>query len=154
MNISVKNITAVLLLAGITGLTSCSGTGNSTKTDSPATVVVKPVDSLPSPAGFQKVVDGKKVDLYYLKNKNGMKAAITSFGGRLVSLFAPDKSGKMVDVVVGFDSLHTYQVAGDSYGATVGRYGNRIAKAKFTLEGKVYNLSVNNNGNTLHGGKD
>src|SRR5476651_1486984 len=111
MNISVKNITAVLLLAGITGLTSCSGTGNSTKTDSSTASTVKPVDSLPSPAGFQKVVDGKKVDLYYLKNKNGLKAAVTNFGGRLVSLFVPDKAGKMVDVVAGFDSVHTYQVA-------------------------------------------
>ncbi|MES2277572.1 MAG: aldose epimerase family protein [Bacteroidota bacterium] len=157
MNITVKNITAGLLIAGIAGLTACnqgSGSSTTTTTDSASSSsTTKTTITLPVAANFQKTVDGKKTDLYYLKNKNGVQAAITSWGGRLVSLLVPDKQGKMVDVVVGFDSLGTYQVAGDFYGATIGRYGNRIGKATFTLNGKAYTLPANNGPNTLHGGK-
>jgi aldose 1-epimerase len=157
MNISVKNITAGLLLAGIAALTACNqGTKSSTTTTIDSTsssTTTKTTIALPVAANFQKTVDGKTTDLYFLKNKNGVQAAVTSWGGRLVSMLVPDKQGKMVDVVIGFDSLGTYQVAGDFYGATIGRYGNRIGGAKFSLGGKVYNLSVNNGPNTLHGGK-
>jgi aldose 1-epimerase len=157
MNISLKKHYAVLLLAGIAGLSACNQPKGSstTTTDSTATsTTTKATVTLPAPAGFQKTVDGKKTDLYYLKNKNGVQAAITSWGGRLVSLVVPDKDGAMTDVVIGFDSLTTYQVAGDFYGAIIGRYGNRIGRATFNLEGKTYNLSVNNGPNTLHGGKE
>ena len=109
---------------------------------------------LPSAAAFKGEVNGKKTDLYFLKNKNGMQAAITNYGGRLVSLLVPDKNGALVDVVIGFDSLAGYQHSTEPYfGATIGRYGNRIAKGKFTLDGKQYTLALNNGANTLHGGK-
>lgn len=109
---------------------------------------------LPSAAGFQQTIDNKKTGLYILKNSNGMQAAITNFGGRLVSLLVPDKDGKLTDVVIGFDSVQQYQASTEPYfGATIGRYGNRIAKGKFTLDGKQYSLATNNGTNTLHGGK-
>jgi aldose 1-epimerase len=103
---------------------------------------------------FETTIDGKKTDLYILKNHNGMQAAITNYGGRLVSLLVPDKDGKMTDVVVGFKSVQDYVSSTEPYfGATIGRYGNRIAKGKFSLDGKQYTLFTNNGANTLHGGK-
>jgi len=103
---------------------------------------------------FQKEIDGKKTNLYVLKNKNNMQAAFTNYGGRLVSLLVPDKDGKLVDVVVGFDSVDGFVNSTEPYfGATIGRYGNRIAKGKFSLDGKQYTLALNNGQNTLHGGK-
>ncbi|TKC06058.1 aldose epimerase family protein [Pedobacter frigoris] len=103
---------------------------------------------------FQKEIDGKKTNLYVLKNKNNMEAAFTNYGGRLVSLLVPDRSGKLVDVVVGFDSVEGFEKSTEPYfGATIGRYGNRIAKGKFSLDGKEYTLFTNNGANTLHGGK-
>jgi aldose 1-epimerase len=109
---------------------------------------------IPDKKNFETTIDGKQTDLYVLKNQNGMKAAFTNYGGRLVSLIVPDKNGKMTGVVVGFKSVEDYQKSTEPYfGATIGRYGNRIAQGKFTLDGKEYHLSVNNGGNTLHGGK-
>ena len=109
---------------------------------------------LPSPTAFQQTIDNKKTALYVLKNGNGMQAAITNYGGRLVGLLVPDKDGKLTDVVIGFDSVQQYQSSTEPYfGATIGRYGNRIAKGKFTLDGKQYTLATNNGTNTLHGGK-
>ncbi|WP_461451917.1 aldose epimerase family protein [Mucilaginibacter sp.] len=110
--------------------------------------------ALPPKANFEKTIDGKKTDLYILKNAKGMEVAITNFGGRVVSILVPDKNGRLTDVVEGFDSVKGYQDApGPYYGALIGRYGNRIAKGKFTLEGKEYSLYINNAPNTLHGGK-
>lgn len=109
---------------------------------------------IPSQGNFKQVIDGKPVDLYLLKNSAGMCAAITNYGGRLVSLLVPDQQGDLTSVVVGFDSLSGYINSTEPYfGATIGRYGNRIAAGKFSLEGKDYQLSVNNGPNTLHGGK-
>ena len=109
---------------------------------------------LSSVTAFQQTIDNKKTDLYILKNSSGMQAAITNYGGRLVSLLVPDKNGKLTDVVIGFDSVQQYQSSTEPYfGATIGRYGNRIAKGKFTLDGKQYTLATNNGPNTLHGGK-
>jgi len=103
---------------------------------------------------FQKEIDGKKTNLYVLKNKNNVQAAFTNYGGRLVSLLVPDKDGNLVDVVVGFDSVDGFANSTEPYfGATIGRYGNRIAKGKFSLDGKQYTLALNNGQNTLHGGK-
>ena len=132
---------------------SCNNTTKTTaamESDS----ITKTTTMLPSAAGFQQTIDNKKTDLYVLKNSNGMQAAITNFGGRLVSLLVPDKGGKLTDVVIGFDSVQQYQASTEPYfGATIGRYGNRIAKGKFTLDGKQYSLATNNGSNTLHGGK-
>lgn len=111
--------------------------------------------ALPDPAKFSDTINGKATQLYVLKNHNGMSAAFTNYGGRLVSLLVPGKDGKPVDVVVGFDSQEAYQKATERYfGGTIGRYGNRIANGKFSLDGKEYPLSVNNGRNTLHGGKN
>lgn len=107
-----------------------------------------------SAKAFEKLIDDKPVHLYSLKNKSGSKALITNFGGRLVGLFVPDKEGKLVDVVAGFDRIDGYQKSTEPYfGATIGRYGNRIAKGRFTLDGKAYKIFTNNGSNTLHGGK-
>lgn len=107
-----------------------------------------------SSKGFEKSIDGKQVHLYTLENKEHMKAAITNYGGRLVSLIVPDKDGKPTDVVAGFYNVDGYINSTEPYfGATIGRYGNRIAKGKFTLDGKTYQLAINNPPNTLHGGK-
>lgn len=153
MNISTKKLSAGLLIAGIAGLTACNQNKSSSTTATTDSAAVKAA-YIPDSAGFQKTIDGKQTNLYTLKNKNGVEAAITSFGGRLVSLLVPDKQGKMVDVVEGFDSVKVYQDASDAfYGATIGRYGNRIGKGQFKLEGKSYQLTINNGANTLHGGK-
>lgn len=102
---------------------------------------------------FQETINGKQTDLYTLKNKNGMKAVFTNYGGRLVSLLVPKKDGSLVDVVVGMKSVDDYENSTEPYfGATIGRYGNRIAKGKFSLDGKQYTLTINNKPNTLHGG--
>lgn len=103
---------------------------------------------------FTARIDGRVSDLYVLKNKNGMRAEITSYGGRLVRLEIPGQQGKPVNIVLGFDSVSGYAKSTEPYfGATIGRYGNRIAKGKFSLDGKAYQLTVNNGPNTLHGGK-
>jgi len=101
---------------------------------------------------FQTEIDGKKNDLYILKNKNGMEVCMTNFGSRIVSIWVPDKNGKFGDVVLGFDSIGGYLNNKSDFGAFIGRYGNRIAKGKFTLDGKEYQLSTNNFGHSLHGG--
>jgi len=98
--------------------------------------------------------DGAPVTLYTLKNVNGMEARITTYGGAVVSLTAPDRAGKWADVVLGMDSLDGYRHQGNFFGALIGRYGNRIGHAKFTLEGKTYNLPKNDGDNTLHGGPE
>jgi aldose 1-epimerase len=101
---------------------------------------------------FGKTEDGQQVDLYTLTNKNGMWVAITNFGGTVVSLKVPDRNGKIEDVVLGYDKVDDY-VAGTAYfGAIVGRYANRIAHAKFTLDGITYSLAKNDGDNHLHGG--
>ncbi len=113
------------------------------------------MEMLLSKADFQDTIDGKKTDLFILKNKNSLQAAITNYGGRIVGLWVPDKTGKMTDVVVGFANLKTYVGSTEPYfGATIGRYGNRIAKGKFKIDGKEYSSSLNNGINMLHGGKN
>jgi aldose 1-epimerase len=101
---------------------------------------------------FGKLNNGKEVYMYTLKNKNGMTADITNYGATVVSLFAPDKNGKFADIILGYDSLQSYENGTSYFGAIVGRYGNRIGKGKFTLEGKSYQLTINNGENHLHGG--
>lgn len=109
---------------------------------------------LPGRKDFQQVVDGKKTDLYILKNAQGMTAAVTNYGGRVVGLWVPDNKGRMTDVVVGMGSVQGYIDATERYfGAAIGRYGNRIAGGKFSIDGQQYTLLKNNGPNTLHGGK-
>ncbi|HZT70313.1 MAG TPA: aldose epimerase family protein [Terriglobia bacterium] len=103
---------------------------------------------------FGEMPNGQEVNLYTLENTNGMKVGIINYGGRIVSLLAPDRNGKMADVVLGFDNLPDYMKYNTYFGALIGRFGNRIGGAKFTLDGKVYHLPVNNGPNSLHGGTD
>ena len=104
------------------------------------------------PADFRTEVDGKQTDLFTLKNKNGMEVCITNFGGRIVSIMVPDRNGNMRDVVLGFDSIQDYIKYPTDFGATIGRYANRINQGKITVEGVEYQLPQNNYGHCLHGG--
>lgn len=98
-------------------------------------------------------VDGNKITQYTLTNPNGMSVKIINYGGTVTDIMTPDKNGKMGNVVLGYDSLAGFLQTGNPYfGCLVGRYANRIANAKFTLDGKVHTLAPNNNGNSLHGG--
>lgn len=102
---------------------------------------------------FVSEVDGKPTALYVMTNKNGAEACLTNWGGRIVSVMVPDKNGKMTDVVLGYDNIGQYVAHPDNnYGGLIGRYGNRIAQGKFTLDGVEYELPHNDNGHCLHGG--
>jgi len=101
---------------------------------------------------FGKLADGQKVSLYTLTNKNGAVTTISNYGGTVTSLMMPDRNGKVADVVLGFSSLDKYVKDSPYFGALIGRYGNRIAKGEFSLDGKNYKLATNNIGNALHGG--
>jgi aldose 1-epimerase len=142
-----------LLLISVASFCSLAACSPSAKKADP-TDTAKVVSAVIEDKQFKKTIDGKEVGLYTLSNKNGLKALITNYGGRLVSLFVPDKDGKLVDVVAGFSNVEGYQKSTEPYfGATIGRFGNRIAKGKFSLDGKPYTLFINNGVNTLHGGK-
>lgn len=103
---------------------------------------------------FQTELNGKLVDLYVLKNANGVEVTVTNYGGRIVSVMVPDKDGKLQDVVLGFDNIEDYININNNFGATIGRYGNRIAHGKITVDGVEYQLPQNNYGHTLHGGPE
>lgn len=101
---------------------------------------------------FGTLADGQKVNVYTLSNSGGMEAKGINYGGIVVSLKVKDKDGRLVDVVLGYDSLSSYVKASPYFGALIGRYGNRIGGGKFTLNGQTYSLAQNDNGNHLHGG--
>lgn len=123
------------------------------KTKPNQSIVVSSDIKLISPSDFKAEKNGKIIILYTLKNKNGMVTQITNFGGRVVSLWTPDRNGKFADIVTGYNSMKGYQNSNEVFfGALIGRYGNRIAKGKFTLNEKEYQLPLNNGKNTLHGG--
>ncbi len=137
--------TSILGLGALLAIMSaCSGSTN-------ADLTVSGLD----PAAFDTTINEKPVRLYTLKNTNGMEACITNFGGRLVSLSVPDKTGKPTDVVLGYDNIAQYADTLHSpsdYGSSVGRYANRINQGKLTVAGKTYQLPRNNFGHCLHGG--
>jgi aldose 1-epimerase len=103
-------------------------------------------------APFGKTADGTPVEIYTLRNYDGMDARIMTYGGTVVSLKVPDKNGKPGDVVLGYDHLSSYLTNSPYFGALIGRYGNRIANGKFSLDGQEYTLAQNNGPNNLHGG--
>ena len=106
-----------------------------------------------NPANFETMVDGvKPVKLYTLKNAAGMEVCITNFGGRIVSIMVPDKNGEMQDVVLGFDNINDYQTVPSDFGASIGRYANRINQGKINVDGIEIQLPQNNFGHCLHGG--
>ena len=104
------------------------------------------------PVKFQTEVNNAQTALYTLKNKAGMEVCITNFGGRIVSVMVPDKNGKMQDVVLGFDSIADYINVPSDFGASIGRYANRINQGRFVLDGDTIQLPQNNFGHCLHGG--
>ncbi len=108
------------------------------------------------PEQFVDTIDGKPTALYTLTNENGMEVCITNLGGRIVSIMAPDRDGKLQDVVLGFDNVKSYAnrdgKTPSDFGAAIGRFANRINKGKFTIDGVEYDLVKNDHGNTLHGG--
>ena len=101
---------------------------------------------------FEQVINGDSTGLYVLKNAAGVEVCITNFGGRIVSVMVPDKAGKMQDVVLGFDSVADYISHNNDFGASIGRYANRIKNGQITLDGKTIQLPQNNFGHCLHGG--
>jgi aldose 1-epimerase len=103
-------------------------------------------------APFGVLPDGRKASLYTLTSANGMVARIANFGGVITELHVPDRNGRLADVVLGFDTLEPYRTDSPYFGALIGRYGNRIAKGRFTLDGQAFQLPVNNEPNHLHGG--
>ena len=104
------------------------------------------------PQAFVGEKDGKATALYTLTNANGMEVCVTNFGGRIVSVMVPDKDGNMVDVVLGFDNINDYMTQASDFGASIGRYANRIAGGKYEFEGETVQLAQNDGTNCLHGG--
>lgn len=140
-----------LALLFIGALSACTSSLNRNPSLNDTSVVS--VTTIPDPGAFKAEVKGKAVELYTLVNKNSATALITNYGGRLVSLYVPDAKNGFTDVVLGYDSLESYQKKGEPFfGASIGRFGNRIAKGKFSLDGKAYQLELNDGVNTLHGG--
>ncbi len=136
----------MILIVGLFFCVACKNRGlkkEAEKTEDKMEIVKEPFGTTP---------DGQEIDLFTLTNSNGMVAKITNFGGILTSLLVPDKNGNLEDVVLGFDDSQSYLEGHPHFGAIVGRYGNRIAKGKFTVDGVEYTLAVNNGENHLHGG--
>ncbi|HEV2691278.1 MAG TPA: aldose epimerase family protein [Verrucomicrobiae bacterium] len=126
------------------GLVAAYLTGCETMNNTPKGTITK--------AEFGHTPGGKAVELYTLRNSHGMEATIMTYGGIVTSLKTADKNGRFGDVVLGYDNLDGYIKSTPYFGALIGRYGNRIANGKFTLDGKTYTLATNNPPNTLHGG--
>ena len=101
---------------------------------------------------FGTMPDGQKVGVFHLRNASGMEVDVITYGGAVQSIKVPDKNGHIADVALGFDNLNDYLHTDTYFGALIGRYGNRIAKGEFALDGKTYHLPINNGPNTLHGG--
>lgn len=135
----INNLFAFACIAGVISLSiSCSGLKNNEH----------------QKKLFEKVIDGKQVTLFTLENSNGVKVTLTNYGGKIVNIWVPDRNGKLSDINLGFNTIDEYLKGSKSFGATVGRYANRIAKATFTLDSVAYQLPVNNGPNCLHGGPD
>ena len=150
-----KMLISAVFFAAVCLATSCGNGGESSNAGPGKDTVVAAAATatLPDAALFRDSVDHKATGLFILKNRNNVEAAITNYGARVVSLLVPDKKGVLTDVVLGYDSIGKYVHQPETFfGAIVGRYGNRIAKGKFKLEGKVYTLATNNGANHLHGG--
>ena len=138
-----KSIAVALAIAGVLACNPSQDSSSAADVSSILTV---------SPADFATEIDGDSVKLYTLTNGE-MVAAITNYGARIVSLHVPDQNGDLVDVVLGYEDLANYRQPGEGfYGAVVGRYGNRIARGQFALDGQQHQLELNDGPNTLHGG--
>ena len=152
----------MVLLAGLgisaSTLFSCNSKSTKTEETSTTTSTTETKSNMSiQKESFGKTKDGTELQLFTLRNENGMQVKITNYGGTVTSIVTPDKNGKPGDVVLGFDQgegymSDAYLKSGPYFGALIGRYGNRIAKGKFTLDGKQYTLAQNNGENHLHGG--
>lgn len=144
---SLPSLSTAILLAIVSLLFSCQGE-NQSQSDESATgnglsVAVEESGKTP---------EGATIHLFTLKNKNGVEARVIDFGATLTALIAPDRQGNMADITLGFDQADAYTGSHPYFGSTVGRYGNRIALAKFSIDGQEYSLAANNGVNHLHGG--
>ena len=145
---------SLLLAAGFAGLTGLAFAAGPPAAQQPAYTEQKAAD-------FQKVIDGKPVTLYVMRNKSGVSVAITNYGARIEQILVPDRNGKLGDIAQGYASIDAVLQGQGSMGAFIGRYANRIGKGQFSLDGKSYQLAINDlstppappRQNTLHGGK-
>ncbi len=138
MKNSSRWLTTILAITGAAWLAGCATNNTSTAN----------ISRLP----FGKTKDGIPADLYTLRNSKGAEAKISNYGGLVISLKVPDRTGQLGDVTLGYDNLDGYLKETPYFGALIGRYGNRIARGKFTLDGQTYTLATNNYPNALHGG--
>ena len=141
-----KQLTGFVAIVAMAAMVAC--TSKQEVTDEPSTL------SGLKRSNFQSEVNGDSTDLYVLKNANGVEVTLTNYGARIVSVMVPDRNGNMQDVVAGFDNVDDYVNTDNNFGATIGRYGNRIAHGKITVDGVEYQLPQNNFGHTLHGGPE
>jgi aldose 1-epimerase len=161
-----ENAMRVAVMAAVVavGVCGCKPAEAPQATDPPASASQTPAASVPAAkphvaaSEFGKLPDGRAVQKFTLDNGQGITASILTYGGIIQSLNVPDRNGRTDDVVLGYDTLDGYLKDGASvntnFGALIGRYGNRIAKGKFSLDGKAYQIPPNNNGNALHGGPE
>ena len=153
MNLVKRCVYGISILSLVSMNVQCKGEkkeeGAETAQEATATDSVSIVKS-----AYGKTDKGVQIDQYTLKNQKGMEVNIITYGGIISSLKVPNKAGKSEEVVIGFNSLEQYQKANPYFGALIGRFGNRIAKGKFTLDGKEYSLAINNTPNALHGGPE
>jgi aldose 1-epimerase len=150
-----KRVLRLIAIAGVAGLAACSSNSNTTTTEDSGTAAPPARPPSVSTAPFGQV-GGTPVNRYTLDNGHGMRVQILNYGGIIQSIEVPDRAGHVNNVVLGFPNLDGYlNNTGDAktyFGAIIGRYGNRIAKGAFSLNGTEYHLPINNNGNSLHGG--
>ncbi|MDB5118954.1 MAG: galactose mutarotase [Sphingobacteriales bacterium] len=144
-----KKVSIWLVCCGYLFITACNSSNQNKTMNSDTLTAV----GLPDKKAYQETLAGKTVDLFTLKNKNNVQVAITNYGGAIVSALVPDKNGELTDVILGYKDLKGYQDGKSYFGALIGRYGNRIGKAKFSIDGKEYKLDANDGPNSLHGGK-
>jgi aldose 1-epimerase len=139
----------LLVLAGAAGCSKPGPDEAAAPSAPPQTEEAKPTMSR---APFGSLPDGTGLELFTLRNASGMEVSVTNYGGIITALQVPDRNGKLDDITLGYDSIEGYLKSSPYFGATIGRYGNRIGKAQFKLDGKTYKLPANDGPNTLHGG--
>ncbi|MBT8314975.1 MAG: galactose mutarotase [Maribacter sp.] len=149
-----NNVLFLFLLSILVSIGSCNERRKTVKADTTDSSMEKEkTKSGIAYENFEGSIDGIKTQLYILQNKNGIEVVFSNYGQRLVSLMVPDRNGNFEDIVLGYSTLEEYQSNSGYFGATIGRYGNRIAQGKFEIDGIAYDLAKNNNGNHLHGGE-
>ncbi|MDT0676855.1 aldose epimerase family protein [Autumnicola musiva] len=150
-----KKIKLSLYGLALVGLALCLVQCKNNKKDEnkPAEETAQNNETVIDKSDYGTTPNGENVEMYTLTNNNGMEVKIITYGGRITSLTAPDKNGEYQDVVLGFDSLEQYTKDNPYFGALIGRYGNRIAQGKFSLDGEQYSLPQNDGENSLHGGE-